>query len=46
MWSFYGICKLAHAANRSIVPPKPLQAPFPWEVAEKQHSAEIPKSSL
>ena len=39
------LLRLALAANLFTVPPTPSQAPFPWEVAEKCHSAATPKSS-
>ena len=45
-WSLYGRCKLARAASRLTVPPRPSHAPFPCEVAEKCHSALTLKSSL
>ena len=38
-------CKLACAASRFTVLPSPSHAPFTWAVAEKCHSAAIPKSS-
>ena len=46
IWSLYGLCILARAASRFTVPPRPSQAPFPCEVAEKCHSAGMPKSFL
>ena len=44
IWSLYGLCKLARAARRFTVPPRPSQAPLPCDVAEKCHSAAMPKS--
>ena len=45
IWSLYGLCRLALAANRLTVVPRPSQAPFLCEVAKKRHSAEIAKST-
>lgn len=45
IWSLYGLCKLAQAADLLTVPPTPSHGPLPWEVAKKCHSARIPLKS-
>ena len=45
IWLSTGLCKLARAANRLIVPPMASHVFFPWHVAKKCHSAHTLKSS-
>ena len=46
IWFSKGHCKLAFAANLFTVPLSPLHGPLPLAVAEKCHSASIPKFCL